>query len=99
MRVFAIVLLTLGLIVPVSSYAAENGQSYRSSERPDGPRPGQEWPFSYPYYGAGLCTLKCGDMLKVCTSYATNAWGVGDCKQRHSVCEGDCSIHDGPRRP
>ena len=73
----------------------------QSDVKADGPRPGQEWPFMYPNYGVGLCLLKCGDLLKVCNGYATNAWGRGDCRQRHSVCEGDCSIHPGPdvRRP
>jgi len=97
MRRFLLVLITV-LLLPVAAGAADYERGRQDPVRPDGPRPGQEWPFSYPYYGVGLCTLKCGDMLKVCLSYATNKWGRDDCRQRHSLCEGDCSIHQGPRR-
>lgn len=97
MRIAAILSIALALVLPASFAAADN--SYNTTvQGKNGPRPGQEWPFSYPYYGVGICTLKCGEMLKVCSGYATNTWGLNDCRQRHSVCEGDCSRHQGPGR-
>lgn len=101
LRLAIILLVAVVFAFPAAMIVSADNSNGYSAVKKDGPRPGQEWPFSYPYYGSGLCTLKCGDMLKVCKSYAKNAWGVGDCRQRHSVCESDCSISDGPgfRRP
>jgi len=96
LRLAIVLLVTLVFAFPAAMIVSADNTNRQSTTKKDGPRPGEEWPFSYPYYGAGLCMLKCNDYLKVCLSHATNNWGRGDCRQRHSICEGDCSVGDGP---